>query len=366
MRPTLSVILPTYNERQNVPILMERFEKLSLNWDLEVLIVDDNSPDGTSDVARTLAKTRPWLRVIQRMHDKGLSQAVMEGFSAASGDVLVVMDADLQHDEQVLSSFISAFESGAELVVGSRKAAGGGVENWSIIRKFVSSVATKMAEIVLKKNVSDPMSGFFAIHRKLYKNTAEKINPRGFKILLEFLVHAPAATQISEIGYVFKGRQHGESKLTSDVMIDYIETLYELKFGKVVPIRFLKYVSTGLVGVFVNQISVLIFKYIFDLQNSTALAFGIELSILSNFILNNYWTFREVRFKKIPAILRGGLIFNSVCLAGAAINYATGLWLISEFKISIYAANFVGILLATFWNYLINSQVTWTSRKKLK
>jgi dolichol-phosphate mannosyltransferase len=358
----ISVILPTYNESVNVPILVERLEKHLEGLPFEIIIVDDNSPDETWKVAQELARSRSHLRVLRRMNEKGLSSAVLRGFEAAIGKVLVVMDSDLQHDETVIRDFIKEIENGSDIVVGSRKAPGGGIEGWSWTRRFLSWGAGLMAKVVLWHSVSDPMSGFFALRRSVFEQYAALINPRGFKILLEFVARAKGQ-KISEVGYTFRSRMHGESKLSASVMLDYITALYELRFGRYLPARFLKYALVGMSGVLVNFIALYFGKSILGLSESHALMAAIEVSIISNFLLNNFWTFRAARLEKTLPLVRGLLTFNAICLAGALINYSIAMFFRTHFETSLYLANLLGISLATCWNYIINSNITWTAAR---
>ena len=363
----LTVVLPTYNESKNIQLVVPRIVEVlsqcqaTFDLDFEVMVVDDNSPDGTWKIAEELSRSIPQLRVIRRLHGRGLSSAVMAGFAASTADFLLVMDADLQHDEGALKGFVDAFLKGADIVVGSRKVEGGGIENWNRSRRFVSWTATQLANFAIAQSVSDPMSGFFGVRREFYNEIAADINPRGFKILLEFLARS-SGKKIAEVGYVFRDRLHGESKLSSRIIFEYLEALYDLRFGRVVPARFLKYALVGLSGVVVNQCGVFLARSLFQAPDEAALAAGIEISIVSNFVLNNFWTFRQTRLRGNLKILRGFLTFNTICLAGAVINYAVALTLSHQLAISLYAANFVGILLATCWNYFVNSNVTWTNR----
>lgn len=226
-----SIVIPTYNERKNIPILLKKLDNCLNHIDKEVIVVDDDSPDKTWEVASELSSQYPWLKVFRRTQDKGLSAAVLAGFFLAEGDYLAVMDADLQHDEQCLPKLLQALDSGADIAIGSRKADGGGIENWSLIRKFISWVATLMARIVLQHPVTDPMSGFFAIKRHVYLETKNEINPKGFKILLEFLARSKKP-KIQEVGYTFRGRIHGESKLSGQVVFDYLAALCRLGLAK--------------------------------------------------------------------------------------------------------------------------------------
>ena len=358
----LSLIIPTYNESKNIPVLVERLGLCLANIPKEVIIVDDNSPDKTWEVARTLSQQHPWLRVIRRRDDKGLSSAVLAGFSLAEGDCLAVMDADLQHDEQILPQIYQAYLEGADIIVGSRKVEGGGTENWSPVRKFISWVATLMSKIALRHNVTDPMSGFFAIRREVYIKNKEQINPKGFKILLEFLARSKDC-QIKEIGYTFKNRIYGESKLSHKVILEYLKALYELSLGTIIPVRFLKYVCVGATGLVVSNIVLLICFHFFHMSKFNSVAASIEISLLTNFFLNNYWTFRENKLKGTGAILRGCLTFHCICLSGALINQAIAVKLSETSFLSLFFANALGYIIAAIWNYAINVGITWKENK---
>jgi dolichol-phosphate mannosyltransferase len=360
--PQLSLIIPTYNESKNIPVLVERLSQCLLNIDKEVIIVDDNSPDKTWEVARNLSLTYPWLRVIRRIHDRGLSSAVLAGFAVAEGDCLVVMDADLQHDEQIIPQFFEAFLGGADIIVGSRKVEGGGIENWSITRKFISWVATIMAKIALRHSISDPMSGFFALREEVYRSYKDEINPKGFKILLEFLARAKHSN-IKEIGYTFKNRIHGESKLSSKVIIEYLKALYELSLGNFIPVRFLKYAIVGFTGLIVSNCILFFCLRYLELSKAKSIAASIEISIITNFFLNNYWTFKENQLKQAWPLLRGIITFHAICLSGAIINQAIALKFSAHNEMNLYLANALGYSIAAIWNYAINVGITWKTKQ---
>lgn len=356
----LSLIIPTYNESKNIPILLEKIANCLSEVSKEVILVDDNSPDHTWEIARSLSHKYPWLRVIRRMTERGLSSAVLAGFEVAEGEILAVMDSDLQHDETALLGFLSAFQNGADIVVGSRKAPGGGVEDWNVVRKFVSWVATILAKITLPRSVSDPMSGFFALKREIYANYKHQINPRGFKILLEFLARTKNC-KIIEVGYTFKGRIHGESKLSRKVIFEYILALYDLSIGQYIPSQFIKYGIIGLSGLLIATYVIFICQYFFLLPKSISIAISIEISILTNFILNNYWTFRTNKLQGIWKISRGLVTFHAICLGGALINQAIALKMLG-FGIDVYLSNAFGYFIAAIWNYIINVNITWKGK----
>ena len=360
----VSIILPTYNESKNVPIIVDRIAQvLAPLCPFEVLVVDDNSPDGTWAIAEQLSAERPWLRSIRRMQNKGLSPAVVDGFSLAKGQRLIVMDADLQHDEQALTKFIDAFISGAQLVAGSRKVDGGGVEDWSVVRQFVSWFATRLAHFVLPLQVTDPMSGFFGITRALHESTTPQVNPKGFKILLEYLARTQAS-DVREVGYTFRGRQHGESKLSNDVIFEYLEALWGLsKFSDILSWRFLNYALVGCVGLVVNVTVLRLLTHGVGASESQALMIAVETSIISNFFLNNSITFRKQRFKGLAKTLRGLLMFNAICATGAFINHSLALNIRQAEFANIYFATALGYIIATIWNYVVNTHVCWKAEK---
>jgi len=354
----LSLIIPTYNESQNIPILLARLNTSLCDIDKEVIVVDDNSPDKTWEIARSLTTQYPWLRVIRRVHEKGLSSAVLMGFSISEGDVLAVIDADLQHDEKILPQFVQAFLNGADIVIGSRKAQGGHIENWNPMRRLMSWIATQMAKLVLQQPVTDPMSGFFAIRKEIYQTYKDKINPRGFKILLEFLARAKNA-HTQEIGYTFQGRIHGESKLSNRVIYDYLHALYTLSVGQYVSLNFLKYVAVGLSGLVVSYLVLLLGLNVFSLSKNVAVNLSIEVSIVTNFVLNNLWTFRENKLSNFFPFLRGMFTFHAICLSGAVINHMIALKAQEYLGHNLYFSNGIGYVIAAFWNYAINVKVTW-------
>lgn len=355
----VSIILPTYNEAENIKLIIPELNAELKNYDYEIIVADDNSPDGTWQIVKEMMKNDPRLRLIRRMTDKGLSQAVVEGFSSATGDFLIVMDADRQHDASILPEMISEAEQ-ADIVIGSRKAEGGGIENWSAFRRFISWGATLLAKITLVKSVSDPMSGYFGIKREVFEDSLDRINPRGFKILLEFLARIPDAS-VSEVGFVFKPREFGESKLSGAVMLNYLTALYDIRFGRILPVRFIKYGMVGLSGVFVNEGSLFVLHNTAGLNVRWSLIGAIEISIIWNYFLNNYFTFRDRSIRGL-ANIKGLISFNAISSAGALINYAIAILFSQKLGLDLYLSNLLGIIAATGWNYFLNTNITWRLR----
>lgn len=218
----LSVILPTYNEAENLPKLLKRITAALAQVEHEIIVVDDDSPDGTWSLAEQLRESYPALRVVRRTECRGLSSAVVAGFGIAAGDVLAVMDSDLQHDPSLLTELYHRVQSGAVIAVASRYMEGGSVGEWVTGRRLLSKAATYLAQHLPPVYVSDPMSGFFAIQADAYRAIAKDLHPAGFKILLEILAHLPSGTVAADIPLAFQPRIHGESKLSLSVELAFL------------------------------------------------------------------------------------------------------------------------------------------------
>ncbi|WP_411822901.1 glycosyltransferase [Leptospira sp. 'Mane'] len=379
--PQFSLILPTYNEKENLILLLPKLTSLfkSEKIDYEIIIVDDDSPDLTWKWFQTKEKEFPSVRLIRRIHEKGLSSAVLTGMASAQGEYLGVMDADLQHDENILPEMISKLSS-SDIVIGSRRVDNGSYGEMSPIRKFISYSATLLAKIFLPLPTTDPMSGFFILRRDVFETAKSKINPRGFKILLEFLGRTKGLN-VSEVGYAFRKRNHGETKLSGSVMQQYLIALFEMRFGSFVSIEFIKYGLTGLSGVLVNLGGQFAYNNILAINVSSqvqsaislpsgAIGFGFELSVLSNYILNNFWTFSNRRNTGFLDNAIGFLKFNAISLLGFLIQFSTWFFLVKYFQTNYpevlsywitYIGNIVGIILATATNYFLNRNFTWKS-----
>jgi len=224
----LSIVVPTYNEAENIHRLLGEIVTVLGNMSFEVIIVDDDSPDRTWEIAQNMTRQKPWLRVIRRIGKRGLSSAAVDGFHAARGDVLAVMDSDGQHDPALLPRLFDAVQSGAVVAIGSRYIPGGSVEGWAHTRHFLSFIATGCAWFVCSSRIRDPMSGFFAIRRTVFATVASRLRPRGFKILLEILGVLDRKVQVIEIPLVFRLRRKGESKLDARIEIQFFLQILSL------------------------------------------------------------------------------------------------------------------------------------------
>ena len=231
MAISFSLIIPTYNEKDNIYHLLDGLkETLGSSEEFEIIVVDDNSPDLTWKAVEAYSRKNERVKIIHRMKEKGLSRAVIEGFNIAKGNILGVMDADLSHDHQILPEMIAAVrDSGYDLVVGSRRIPGGGAEKWPWYRKILSDIATIVAKRFLDTELSDPMSGYFLLKRELFEKAEHKINPLGYKILLEIYVRSNPQ-RVKEMPFIFKDRKQGYSKVTLKVMFEFFQMLYKLRF----------------------------------------------------------------------------------------------------------------------------------------
>ncbi len=375
--PHVSVIIPTYNESENIPLLLEKLSVALASLPHEIIVVDDNSPDRTWEVAETISRTNPALRVIRRLNDRGLSSAVVTGMEVGAGDTFAVLDADMQHDETILPRMVELVRSGeCDVAIGSRGTEGGSYGEWSKRRRFISWVAASLARIVLSGSVRDPMSGFFVISLGLFKRSADRINPRGFKILLEFIGRNPGIN-IREVGYTFRNRLHGETKLSGSVIKNYLVALYDLKFGKYISSTFMMYAFVGSTGVLVNLLGFALGEALGFPRIRTGLSdrfdplylsvpFGIQISILSNYLLNNYVTFFESRHRG-ASLLKGLMIFEFISLFGLVVQMGVFQLLhnngfmdgIVAESLRKFLNNGIGILAATVSNYYLNVSITW-------
>jgi dolichol-phosphate mannosyltransferase len=359
--PQLSVVVPTFNERDNVTTLFHRLETALEGYAWEVVFVDDNSPDGTWDVVRGLARQDGRVRCIRRIGRRGLSGACIEGILASSAPFAAVIDADLQHDETRLPVMLSLLEAGeADLVVGSRYIEGGSADSFDKQRAGASALATGVAKRVLRVKIADPMSGFFAIRRDKFEQLAPQLSTQGFKILLDIVATAGGDLRVREIPYTFGSRLHGESKLDSMVALDFLGLVLAKLTNDIVSLRFLLFATVGLLGVFVHFAALYAALAIFSLPFAEAQACGAVSAMTSNFILNNFLTYRDQRLKGV-AVLRGLLLFYLVCSVGLLANVGVAFSVYNQEPIW-WLAGAAGALMGVVWNYAMSGLFVWRKR----
>lgn len=360
----VSLVLPTYNERDNLVPLLTRLHAILAPYVHEIIIVDDDSPDRTWEEAERLGKDYRQLRVIRRTGQRGLSSAVIRGFREAQGLALSVMDADLQHDERVLPQLIEGLKH-SHFVVASRAVDGGGVGTWGWTRRLMSRVATTLARLVINVTLSDPMSGYFTIRQELFAKLDDgTLRPEGFKVFLYLYLRAcrllgAGNVDVREVGFVFRDRLHGNSKLTSRVMWEYVRMLYEFRRTSPVPQGLIRFACVGALGVAVNSLSLLWLHERIGLHYLLAGVLAIELAIIHNFFLNEFWTFRSRRRGRSGTAWSRLAKFQLVSLGGMVINLAILALLRGLINLPLLLSNLVGIAAAVVYNYVPNKLWTW-------
>jgi dolichol-phosphate mannosyltransferase len=367
--PELSIVVPTFKERDNVAVLVGLIDAALSGRRWEVIFVDDDSPDGTANVAKELAATDARVRCIKRIGRRGLAGACIEGMLASAAPVVAVMDADLQHDERLLPQMLAAIEGGAEIAVGSRFAAGGATgEGLSVSRERGSRLANWMAHRLLGVTLSDPMSGFFMLRRDVFDTIAPHLSAQGFKILLDIMASAHRPLVTSELPFTFRERLHGESKLDTLVVFEYLSLLLAKLFGDWLSVRFVLFVLVGATGLIVHLAVLALALSAGHLPFDGAQATATAAAMISNFWLNNRLTYRDRRLKGWRA-LTGLLSFCAICSVGALANIGVAGWLYhsdpalsAAWRPSWWAAGGAGALMGAVFNYAVSSVVTWGRR----
>ncbi|HWX63525.1 glycosyltransferase family 2 protein [Bradyrhizobium sp.] len=357
----LSVVVPTFNECGNVTALFRKLETALAGVAWEVIFVDDNSPDGTWQEVRDLARNDGRVRCIRRIGRRGLSGACIEGILASSAPCAAVMDADLQHDETQLAKMLALIEEGAaELVVGSRYVEGGNADSFNRARAGASAFATEIAKRVLGVRIADPMSGFFMIRRDRFEQLAPKLSTQGFKILLDIVASAHGELKTMEVPYSFGARLHGESKLDSMVALDFLGLVLAKFTRDVVSLRFLLFAMVGGSGLFIHLGTLFVALNLFELPFPEAQAAGALVAMTTNFIFNNFLTYRDQRLKGLT-ILWGLLSFYLVCSVGLLANVGVAFSIYDQEPIW-WLAGAAGALMGVVWNYAMSGLFVWRKR----
>lgn len=358
----LSVVVPTFNEKDNIRELVRRLDHVLQGEAWEVVFVDDDSPDGTADVVRELAQERANVRCIHRVGRRGLSRAVVEGILSTSSPYVAVMDADLQHDESILPKMLESVRSGGvDIVVGSRYCEGGSVGEWDSRRAAMSRFATTLARLIVKVELTDPMSGFFMVKRQAFASAMRNLSGEGYKILLDIFSSAPAPLKFAEVPFTFRQRLAGESKLDTAVLWEYLMLIVDKTIGKYVPARFILFSLVGLSGLFVHFLVLWLAHQQAGLGFVVAQATATGIAMTSNFAINNLLTYRDSRLRG-RRFLTGLLSFYVVCSVGALANVGVANFVFGQ-KYTWWLAGFAGVVVGTVWNYAASSIFTWNRRK---
>jgi dolichol-phosphate mannosyltransferase len=361
--PILSVIVPTYREAVNVPILFERLKVALAGCAWEMIVVDDDSPDGTADIAAALAARDPQMRCVRRVNRLGLAGAVIEGVLSSSAKFVAVIDGDLQHDEAILPKMLEALAGGeADLAIGTRVDRLTAERGLSPARQKLSDAGAWFFKLISGLGVSDPMSGFFMIRRQIVGEIAPRLSSDGFKILADILLCAPPGLRIVETPYGFRKRRAGESKLSPLVAIDFLGLIVHHASAGILPIRFVLFAAVGAFGLLVHLaiLKALIVASAFPDFRADQLVATLA-AMTSNFLLNNQVTYREYRYRGWRT-LGGLLLFALVCSVGVVVNIDIASWLF-DFDHTWWAAGFAGALVGVVWNYAVSSSFVWRRRR---
>jgi dolichol-phosphate mannosyltransferase len=354
----LTVVIPTFNERDNIRPLVERLRTALDGVAWQAIFVDDNSADGTAREIKALAAEDPRILCLHRIGRRGLAGAVLEGVMASAAPVVAVMDADLQHDETILPQMLAVIRSGeAELVIGSRYLTTEGLETGlSPIRLAGSRLATWIARLVLRAEVSDPVSGFFMIRRAAVERVAPRLSNHGFKVLFDIIASQPKPLRIVETPYAFAERQAGDSKLDGRVVIEYLGLILSKLTRNVVPPRALLFGLVGATGLVVHFLALYLCRSL-DLTFLVSQSLAALTAMTSNFLINNQVTYRDRRLRGLR-LLTGYLRFCGLCGLGLVANVAIA-ELIHPYTPLWWIPAAAGAVFGAIWNYVSTSLAVW-------
>jgi dolichol-phosphate mannosyltransferase len=356
--PELSIIVPTFNERENIAELIGRLAVCLENRAWEVVFVDDDSPDGTADLVREYAAADSRVRCLQRIGRRGLSSACIEGMLATTAAYLAVIDADLQHDERLLPQMLDTLKQGdTEIVVGSRYAPGGDIGDWDARRARMSRLAVRLSRVLVPAELTYPMSGFFMMRRSVLDGSVHKLSAIGFKILTDVFASFPRPLRFKELPYRFRVRRAGESKLDSVTAWDYVMLLLDKLIGRWIPVRFLAFSIVGAMGVAVHfAVLTLVFQGMHRgfVAGQAAATLG---AMTFNFAVNNVLTYRDMRLRG-ARWLRGWASFVLACSIGGVANLGVASTVYGLGR-GWFPAAIAGILIGAVWNYAVTMMLTW-------
>jgi dolichol-phosphate mannosyltransferase len=357
--PELTVVVPTFNERDNVETLVRQLGIVLEGVRWEVLFVDDDSPDGTVDVIHTLARTDARVRIIRRIRRRGLASACVEGILASTAPYTAVMDADLQHDERLLPKmFRTLRDQQLDVVVGSRYVTGGDTGEFSHQRERMSRRATSLARSVLKVDLQDPMSGYFVVRRDVVDAVAPVLSQIGFKILVDIFASSSRPLRYVELPYTFRSRHAGESKLDTTVVWEFGILLLDKTVGRYLPVRFVAFALVGLLGVLTHVVGLVVLFRLLRLSFVWSEAIAVLAAITTNFFINNVLTYRDQRLQGF-GLIRGWVTFTLVCSFGAISNVGVALYLFTNVRTNWIWSGLAGVAVGAVWNYVLTATFTW-------
>jgi len=362
--PELTVVVPAFGERENIPALLAALERALAGRDWETILVVDDAFDGSEALVRERAQHDPRVRCLHRIGRRGLASACVEGMLASSAPYLAVIDADLQHDERLIPAMLDAIKQGdADIVVASRYMEGGEVGELAARRVRISRAATLLGR-TLARELSDPMSGFFVVRRAYLERVVRTIYGRGFKILLDLIAAARGNVRIRELPYRMRGRLHGESKLSARVIAEFFMLMLYHLFGRVLPARFFLFSAVGLTGVALHLAVLWAAFAVLGAGFLASQALATWVAMTSNFLLNNAVTYGDQRLRG-RRLWRGLVTFYLACGVGALINLALADWLYLR-SVTYWVAGLSGAVVAAVWNFFTTASLTWGAARENK
>lgn len=368
----LAVILPTYRERANIAPMVARLDAALQGVAWEAIFVDDNSPDGTADEVRRIALEDPRVRVIERIGRRGLASAAIEGMCATAAPIVAVMDADQQHDPELLPKMLAAVEGGEyDLAYASRFAEGASTEEWGRPdRVKASGLANRIANKVTGVELSDPMSGYFMLRAETLRADAHRLSGVGFKILLDILATVDRPLKVKEFPLNFVARVEGESKLDQTVVFEFLVGLYDKWLGRIIPTRFALFGTVGAMGVAVQLGALWVLlkliageRFVYGNWSesatfNTANTLAAIIAMTFNFVLNNELTYSDKRLRGFGPLLRGWAQFGLTCSLGLLTNIGSAA-VLKTIGFHAVIAVIVGIVLGSVWNFALSSRFVW-------
>jgi dolichol-phosphate mannosyltransferase len=357
--PKLSIVIPTFNEQDNVRQVYTAVAAALGEEDWEIIFVDDASKDATTTEVMALNQEDRRVRLIRRIGRRGLSSACIEGMLASTSEYVAVMDADLQHDESLLPQMLGRLvqDPSLDLVVGSRYCESASMGSLASHRVRISQWATRFSQIFSRTTVTDPMSGFFMLRFSRLEEIAPRLSGIGFKVLLDILMSYRGRWVVEELPYQMRSRHQGESKLDAKVAYDYFLMIADKTIGNYFPIRLLMFLMVGATGVLVQLCFVWLLHIVLATEFVTAIVISTAIAMTSNFLLNNWFTHYDRRLTG-GAMIRGYLSFVLACSIGATINVFVadlsfenlGIW---------WIASLLGAVFGSIWNYTMSNILTW-------
>ena len=359
----LCVVIPTLNERENIGVLLKRLRSSLAGVRYEVMVVDDDSSDGTSAEVRRLSRSQPDLHVLHRIGRRGLASACVEGMLATAAPYIAVMDADLQHDETILPEMYRRIASeNLDVVVGSRCVEGGSMGEFAQWRVRLSRLGRRLSGVERHGTLLDTMSGFFMVRRSFFERIAHRLTGVGFKILLDIVLSAGEDLRIGEVPFCFRSRQHGESKLDLIVGLEYIELLLDKVIGDFVSVKFALFSLVGAVGVLFHLLLLWVLLHFAHDGFVKGQAYATGLVMALNYMLNNSLTYRDRRRRGL-GFWTGLLSFCVACSLGFAANLAISAEAFQQ-GVPWFLAALIGLLFSAVWNFGVTSMTTWRQARR--